>query len=45
MEVRVLKARMIRLTTLMIVVLPVIAFVWTVVGVFTPDVGLHDGPL
>ena len=38
-----MKARMIRLTTAVVVVLPLIAFAWTIVGLFSPDLGMHDG--
>jgi hypothetical protein len=34
---------MIRLTTTLIVVLPLIAFAWTVVGFVSPELGMHDG--
>ena len=34
---------MIRLTATLVVALPLIAFAWTIVGLFSPDVGMHDG--
>jgi len=36
---------MIRLTAVVIVALPLIASIWTVVGLLSPDLGMHDGPL
>jgi hypothetical protein len=43
LEVRVVRARIIRLTAIVAVALPVIMVAWTVVAIFSPDVGLHDG--
>jgi len=34
---------MIGLTAVISIALPVIVAVWTVVGLLTPDLGMHDG--
>jgi multisubunit Na+/H+ antiporter MnhB subunit len=34
---------MIRLAALAIVALPVVMFAWTVVGMFSPDLGMYEG--
>lgn len=43
MEVKIVKARMIRLAALAIVALPVTMFAWTVVGLLSPDLGMYEG--
>jgi len=34
---------MIRLTAVISIALPVVVAVWTVLGMFSPDLGMHDG--
>lgn len=38
-----MKARMIRVSTILIAALPLLLIVWTVVGLIVPDLGMHDG--
>ena len=38
-----MKARVIRLAAIAIVALPVVMLAWTVIGMFSPDVGMYDG--
>lgn len=38
-----MKARIVRLTTIIAAALPIILVAWAVVGMFTPELGMHDG--
>ena len=40
---RTVKARMIRVSTIVIAVLPLFLLAWTLVGLIAPDLGMHDG--
>jgi hypothetical protein len=44
LEVRVVRNRLIRLSAVLVAVVPVVMFAWTIVGLCIPDLlGMHDG--
>jgi len=43
LEVKVVKARMIRFSAIAIVALPVVMFAWAVVGIIAPELGMYEG--
>ena len=40
-----MKARIFRLSVAVAVALPMVIFMWTIVGMLGPDLGMHDGDL
>ena len=43
MEVRVVRSRLIRLSAVLVTIVPIVMFAWTIVGLMTPELGMHDG--
>jgi hypothetical protein len=43
LEVRVVRSRLIRLSAVLVAIVPIVMFAWTIVGLMTPELGMHDG--
>ena len=38
-----MRSRLIRLSAVLVAIVPIVMFAWTIVGLMTPELGMHDG--